>query len=679
MALHLDVETLVSHGLELNESQCLATRAAALGGNSPLETWKLVTDRLLRPEYPFAVHEYVYETTFAEWDHATLGPPPAWTPHDSGSSNIAGLMKAIGIHSYQELYQWSIRERAAFWDTMLRRLRIRVSRDYTRILDDSAGPEGPQWLRGARMNIIESCYSAPPDSTAIVYQTGDDQIRRVSVAELRSLSYKVADGLRKLSIEPGSCVAVAMPMTVEAAAIYLGAIAAGCTVATIADAFAPEQMKARLDITAPICVFTQHSIQRAGRKRPLFEKLKSAGAPKAIILGQHENGLRDGDLPWEAFLGDDDAFSPVCGSPGALTTILFSSGTTAEPKAIPWDHLTPIKAAADGYLHHDIHPGDVICWPTNLGWMMGPWLLFAALINRASVALYCGPPTSRQFGEFVLHAKVTMLGLVPSIVAYWRSSGCMQGLDWSHIRAFSSTGECSNPRDMLYLMSLAGYRPIIEYCGGTEIGGGYITGTVVQPCVPSTFSTPALGSELVVLDEQHRPTDSGEVFLVPPTLGLSQTLLNADHHQVYFAGVPRGPAGQVLRRHGDQLERLVNGYYRARGRVDDCMNLAGIKVSSAQIEEIVGTLEGVQEVAAVAVPPAAGGPSRLVVYAVPTVRPMPNVARLKSKMQRTVQERLSALVKIHEVVTVEALPRTASNKIMRRRLRAAYLDNESSR
>ena len=86
-----------------------------------------------------------------------------------------------------------------------------------------------------------------------------------------------------------------------------------------------------------------------------------------------------------------------------------------------------------------------------------------------------------------------MLGLVPSLVRAWRQSECMRGLDWSKIRVFSSSGECSNPTDMLYLMHLAGYRPIIEYCGGTEIGGGYVTGTVVQPCIPSTFTTPALG------------------------------------------------------------------------------------------------------------------------------------------------------------------------------------------
>jgi acetyl-CoA synthetase len=304
--------------------------------------------------------------------------------------------------------------------------------------------------------------------------------------------------------------------------------------------------------------------------------------------------------------------------------------------------------------------------------MMGPWLVYAALINRATIALHYGIPTTREFGQFVEAAGVTMLGLVPSIVSAWKSSGCMAGLDWSGIRAFSSTGECSNSTDMLFLMSLAGYKPVIEYCGGTEIGGGYITGTVVQPSAPGTFSTPALGSDLVILDEQGKRADCGEVFLIPPSMGLSEQLLDRDHHEVYYADTPLGPEGQLLRRHGDQMERFANGYFRAHGRVDDSMNLSGIKISSAQIEEVVGSVDGIRETAAIAVSPPEGGPSRLIVYVVPSGQSQADAENLKSAMQQEIRSRLNPLFKIHDVVFTDALPRTASNKVTRRTLRAEY-------
>ena len=361
-------------------------------------------------------------------------------------------------------------------------------------------------------------------------------------------------------------------------------------------------------------------------------------------------------------------FDAVGCDPHDHTNILFSSGTTGEPKAIPWTQTTPIKCAVDAYLHHDTQYGDVLAWPTNLGWMMGPWLIYASLINQGTIALYDGSATEREFGEFVQNARVTMLGVVPSIVRAWKNKGCMRGLDWQAIKAFSSTGECSNTEDMLFLMSLAGYRPIIEYCGGTEIGGGYLTGTTIQSAAPATFTTPALGLDIVICDEKGQPTDNGEVFVTPPSIGLSTELLNKDHYEVYFKETPQLPKTAPLRRHGDGVERLADGYYRIHGRVDDTMNLGGIKISSAEIEGVLNSVSGIQEVAAIAVPPPDGGPSQLVIYAV--LPPEADTDSLTTSLQSAIREHLNPLFRIHDVVVVDALPRTASNKIMRRVLRA---------
>ena len=155
-------------------------------------------------------------------------------------------------------------------------------------------------------------------------------------------------------------------------------------------------------------------------------------------------------------------------------------------------------------------------------------------------------------------------------------------------------------------------------------------------------------------------------------MGLSQKVLNRDHHEEYYANAPKGPQGQLLRRHGDQIQRLANGYFRAHGRADDCMNLGGIKISSLQIEEVVGGVEGVRETAAVAVSPPGGGPSMLVVYAVPTGETELIAADLRSAMQQAIGAELNPLFKLHDVIITAALPRTASNKVRRRALREEY-------
>ena len=353
--------------------------------------------------------------------------------------------------------------------------------------------------------------------------------------------------------------------------------------------------------------------------------------------------------------------------------ILFSSGTTGDPKAIPWNHATAIKVASDAYLHQNIQAGDVLAWPTNLGWMMGPWLIFAALLNQATIALYTDTPNTREFGKFIQDAKVTMLGVVPTLVAAWRQSHCMEELDWQTIKVFSSTGECSNAEDMLYLMSLAGYKPIIEYCGGTEIGGSYITSTLLENNYPAIFTTPAMGLDLVLLDESGHFSDNGEVALIPPSIGLSTELLNADHHKIYFANMPKLANGKILRRHGDQVQRLPHGLYSVLGRADDSMNLGGIEISSAEIERSFAGLDGVIETAAIAIPPPDNGPSRLVIYVVSQHKL--NQEKTKQAMQIRINQHLNPLFKIYDLVFTQELPKTASNKIMRRILRKQYQEN----
>jgi acetyl-CoA synthetase len=377
--------------------------------------------------------------------------------------------------------------------------------------------------------------------------------------------------------------------------------------------------------------------------------------------------LRKNDLSWENFLIENSSFTSIACAPMAACNILFSSGTTAAPKAIPWNHTTPIKTASDAYFHQNIQPGDVLAWPTNLGWMMGPWLIFAAFINHAAIALYTDTPNQRAYGEFIQRAKVTMLGVVPTLVATWRQTKCMAGLNWNTIKSFSSTGECSNAEDMTYLMALAGGKPIIEYCGGTEIGGAYVTSTLLEKNYPALFSTPAMGIDFILLDENGQPADEGEVALIPPSIGLSTTLLNANHHEVYFANMPLTADKKILRRHGDHIKRLANGYYSMLGRTDDAMNLGGIKISAAEIERCLTNLPDIIEVAAVAITPENNGPSQLVIYA--ETRATLDKSTVMKMMQTRINQQLNPLFKIHDVRFVTELPKTASNKIMRRMLR----------
>lgn len=635
----------------------------------------------------------LWDDCFRDWDINVDGPAPMCLPEDNDrrGANLADWMQQRGIRAVADFHQWSVDKRAEFWEQAIDRLQIRFHKPPRAILNPNDGPESPHWLPGAELNIVASCFQAQADHPAIVFRGPGQPLATWSYAQLLARVQEVAAAVRAAGFREGDALAVVLPMTAESVALYLGIIWAGCVVVSIADSFAAPEIASRLRIAHAKAVFTYDVQVRAGKTLPLYARVAEATnlpiiclphasrpAPPAASSGSPPPlpELRPQDLNWSGFLSGGGPQStwrgPHFGTPIEPINILFSSGTTGDPKAIPWTQLTPLKCALDGHCLQDIRPGQRVAWPTNLGWMMGPFLIFAALINRATLALYEDAPLGEDFGRFVEEAEVNMLGVVPTIVKSWRTSGCMEACNWSRIHVFSSTGESSQRDDMFYLSALAGMRPVIEYCGGTEIGGGFISSTVLQPNAPSTFSTPAPGIDFLILDELNQLADEGELYLIPPSIGLSQRLLNRDHHQTYYADTPRLATHLVLRRHGDHFRRLPGNYYMAGGRVDDTMNLGGIKISSAELERVMNRVPGVRETAAVAWSQH-GGPDELVVFTV-LDQPAENPASVSVHLLKAFNDRLKAdlnpLFRAREVRLVPALPRTASNKVMRRELRA---------
>ncbi|WP_298767300.1 AMP-binding protein [uncultured Polaribacter sp.] len=597
-----------------------------------------------------------------------------WKPTEKSiqNSNIGKLMQKHQFTSYEELWSWSTANKEQFWSETVAELNIIQQKKYTEILNLQDGVTQAKWLFGAQLNIVDSCFKNNDNAVALIYQKPNATVQKITQKQLENLVNRIANSFKTIGIVKGDTIAIDLPMTLECVAIYLAAIKAGIVVATIVDSFTPKEIEIRLAITKPKVIFTQDFLVRANKTFSLYEKVVQAKAHKIVVLQTQTTAkvtLRNNDVFWNDFLSENTNFTAVQLTPQENITILFSSGTTSEPKAIPWNATTAIKAASDGFYHQNIQQNDVVCWPTNLGWMMGPWLIFATLINKAAIALYYDAPLDKNFGKFVQEANVSMLGVIPSIVKHWKNKACMESLDWSAIKNFSSTGEVSNPTEMEYLMQLANNKPVIEYCGGTEIGGGYVTSTVVQENKASTFSTKALGTNFVLLDESYTATKKGEVFLIPPIMGLSNNLLNKDHFDIYYKNTPKYKS--ILRRHGDELQTLPNGYFKILGRVDDAMNLGGIKVSATQIEAAINLLSFVQESAAIAVAPKDGGPAKLVVFYVEKNNKNNNEKRLELA-QQIVKKELNPLFKVMDFVKINTLPRTASNKIMRRTLRDNY-------
>ena len=290
------------------------------------------------------------------------------------ASNLGQVMTDLGCQDYQELHAWSVANRAGFWEKVIDRLSIVFSRWPDATVDSSAGPRSPQWLPGARLNIVDSCFGAPPENTAIVSgREGSEELTRTSYRDLEELVSRMAKFVQDRTA-PEAAIGLYMPMTVECVVAYLGIVRAGRRVVSIADSFSPEELRKRMEIAEASLVVTSAGYQWAGKIVRPYNKVRQAEIPSAIVISGvgKPPSLREQNTRWEEVLATENEFTGTPADPYDVINVLFSSGTTGVPKAIPFTHLTPIKCAMDGHFHHDIGSQDTVAWPTNIGWVMGP-------------------------------------------------------------------------------------------------------------------------------------------------------------------------------------------------------------------------------------------------------------------------------------------------------------------
>lgn len=429
------IDALTQAGLTTTAAQQWMERVqqAISHHSSKADAWQALSSQLLAEHCDFALHHAIFVSLFPSWREEPY-TAPVYQPSTASiaSANMTAFQSETNCATVAALHRFSREHTEDFWQRMIKKLGIIFKQSPTAICDLTQGVTTPVWLPKASMNIADSCFTANSAATALIYEDEQHALQSMTYGELNALSNQMANSLVNLGLQQGDAIAIAMPMNPIAVAAFLGIIKMGGVVVSIADSFSSEEMSVRLNIARTKAVITQDFSNWGAKLLPLYEKMIHAHAPTCIVVSTASSplSLRAGDIFYHDFLSANHQFTSAAKQPMDTCNILFSSGTTAAPKAIPWLHVTPIKAASDAFFHQNIQQGDVLAWPTNLGWMMGPWLVFAALINHAAIALFSGVPKARDFGVFVEKAGVTMLGVVPTLVASWRQTRCMEGLNW---------------------------------------------------------------------------------------------------------------------------------------------------------------------------------------------------------------------------------------------------------
>jgi acetyl-CoA synthetase len=357
--------------------------------------------------------------------------------------------------------------------------------------------------------------------------------------------------------------------------------------------------------------------------------------------------------------------------------LIYTSGTTGRPKGAVHVHAGfPVKAAHDLATCFDLQAEDTLFWMTDLGWMMGPWLICGGLIVGAAILLFEGTPDyphPDRLWQLVEDHRVTVLGVAPTAVRALMSQGTgwVRAHDRSSLRILGSTGETWNPGPWRWYFDEVGEGrcPIINYSGGTETSGGIVGCVTIRPVVACGFNTPVPGMDADVVDETGHPVrgEVGELVVRQPWVGMTRGFWNdpARYIETYWERIP----GMWV--HGDWAEIDADGQWFIRGRSDDTLKVAGKRVGPAEIESAATAYPGVQEAAAIGVPDEVKGEA-IVVFVVP--RPgTDGTPELAEAVRQSVSQQLGAALRPHGVFCVTDLPKTRNAKIMRRVIRAAYL------
>jgi acetyl-CoA synthetase len=361
-----------------------------------------------------------------------------------------------------------------------------------------------------------------------------------------------------------------------------------------------------------------------------------------------------------------------------LIMIIYTSGTTGRPKGAVHTHCGfPIKSAQDMAHGFDIQEFDTMCWMTDMGWMMGPWEVFGVLILGASMVISDTAPdypdVDRVWSMVERHG-ITCLGLAPTFVRAIMTHGDepVKRHDLSSLRIFGSTGEAWNPDPWRWLFENVGGKrvPILNYSGGTEISGGILVGNVLSPLKPCAFSGPPPGMAADVIDDDGKPVRGqvGELVIRKPWIGMTRGFWG-DPDRYLETYWNRYPDVWV---HGDFAAIDEDGLWYILGRSDDTIKVAGKRIGPAEIETVLVAHPAVVEAAAVGVPDEIKGQS-VVVFVV--LKPGFNPGEsLQTELKAVVAEDLGKPLAPKTLLFVTDIPKTRNAKVMRRIVRAAYLD-----
>jgi propionyl-CoA synthetase len=590
--------------------------------------------------------------------------------------------------AYDETYGRWQRDPEGFWRE--RAADIEWVREPEVVLDDARAPLH-RWFAGGQLN---TCFNmldrhvrdGRADQPALVYDSPvTHQVRTYTYRELLDQTARVAGALAREGVGKGDRVIIYMPMIPEAVMAMMACARIGAIHSVVFGGFAAHELATRIeDCQAKLVVSASCGIEpkRVVEYKPLLDRalaMLDTEPPRCIIVQrpEHQASMVAGrDISWEQAL---DGVEPVdCVTVEATDPlyILYTSGTTGLPKGIVRDnggHAVALKWSMDAV--YGVQPGEVFWAASDIGWVVGhSYIVYAPLLHGCTTILYegkpVGTPDAGAFWRVCADHGVDVLFTAPTAIRAIKreSPGAQerQGHDLSRLRTLFLAGERCDP-DTLHWAEEILHRPVIDHWWQTETGWAIAAnclGIEQLPVKPGSPTRAVPGYDVQILDELGEPVGAGETEAIciklPLPPGCSMTLWGSDERwiETYMSRFP----GYYLTGDAGYLDE--DGYLFVMSRIDDVINVAGHRLSTGAMEEVLASHPDVAECAAVGMADPLKGqvPVGFVVLKAGVERDHATVA---AELVALVRDEIGPVAFFKDARVVNALPKTRSGKVLR--------------
>ena len=616
----------------------------------------------------------------------------AWTPPPGAfAASPAGRMAARhGITDPGELADRAAADPAWYWAAGAEDVGICWMRPYDAVVDLSRGVEHPRFFVGGELNwadyAVDRWVREGRGGARAVWWEGDDGATlTLTYAELKDRVDAAAGALRAHGVGVGDVVALLLPMVPEAITTVLAAAKIGAIVMPLFSGYGAAAVRARLEDSGATVLVTCDAFPRRGRPVPLKQVADDAvrDLPAlATVLVVRRLGV---DVPMTA--GRDHWWHEECAAAApveraeamaadAPCLLLYTSGSTGRPKGCVHTHAgLPFKVALEARHGMGVDQDSSMLWLTDMGWVMGSFVITAALTNGGTAVFFEGVPDwpePDRLWAVAERSATTVLGISPTVVRALMAHGDSwpDRHDLPLLQAIGSTGEPWNIDPWRWCAEHVGKgrAPIINISGGTEIGGSLLCGSTYLPVKPASFPGPTLGVVADVVDEQGRSVRGQIGELVVRSVWPGMTAGFWRDEERYLASYWQRFPG--IWHHGDLAYVDADGYWFLLGRSDDTIKVAGKRLGPAEVESLLVSDERVIEAAAIGVPDDVKGEA-LVCFVV--LREGVDADAAAVALGGAVTTALGKAMAPRAVHVVDALPKTRNGKVLRRVARASYI------